>query len=142
MDRVAKAKEILQTCRESAITIDVRPVLKPAGRVTPELEKAAREVVDELLELVLTERRDGASDPILCTRCNRVMNTTPAEEVAEVRTTLTMAGTGAAWPSEAVDRLEARMRTGDGIVRIDPPGYQVVIERADGSVYTVGRYDA
>jgi hypothetical protein len=138
--KIEKARALLELCERSGIKVIVRPVLRPADKVTPELEKAARELVDELLQLVLAEQ--GGGDPILCTRCNRVLNSSPVEEVAKVRPTLLMPGSSAAWPPEAVDRLEARLRPGDRIVRIDPPGYNVVVERADGSVFTIGRCDA
>lgn len=137
MDKVDRARELLKACTEAGITVALRPVLRPAGRVKPEIEATARELADELLEIKLAEEHT-----VLCARCHRALNSTPAEEVAKVRSTLLMPGTGAAWPPEAVDRLEARLRPGERIVRVDGPGFHVVIERVDGSVYSLGRCDA
>jgi hypothetical protein len=136
-EKLEKARAVLAECDQRAVKVIARPVLRPADRVPPQLERAAKEVPDELLAIVLAERT-----PLLCARCSRILSSTPSEEIAKVRATLTMVGTGAAWPPEAVDRLEARLRPGDRIVRIDPPGYNVVVERADGGVFTIGRYDA
>jgi hypothetical protein len=130
MDRIEKAKQILQTCREAGITVAIRPVLKPAARVTPEIEADARDLADELLELKIAEQ--GSS---LCARCHRLQFATPAQEVAAVRELLMGGGEGVAWSTEAIARLKARMRQGERIVRIDGPGYHVVIERPDGSLY-------
>lgn len=142
-NRTDRARQVLEICDRIGITVTPRPVLRPADKVTPPLEAAAREVADELLHLVLERERVVAGQEhmqrgIPCRHCNGTgFEPTALMLFEQLRYTLL----ALMWDVARVERLRTELKSNEVLANMPRQGGIDLVD-SKGNQRTLRRYDS
>jgi hypothetical protein len=134
--KIEKARTVLELCERLGIKVIALPVLRPASKVTPEIEKAAREVADELLQLLGREWLEVGCVP--CRHCKGAgLEPTALMLFEQLKDALLCL----MWDPLRVERLRTELKS-DEVLAGMPRQCGIDLVDTNGNQRTLGRFDS